>query len=706
MPGCFLKLNHEHCRLVARNATTIASVTQLPVLTIVTSLLLLRADKLKETRPLDRCPTGCSCDDVRRHVTCRKQGWAEVPRNLGLGFEWVDLSWNQLALITREMLERGGLSQVVRLNLSANGIEMFLDLSHNNMTSLSLRSFEGCELLLTLDLSYNYLKSVDGVLDGLKELSRLNLQNNRLTHLTSSTFKDLKSLRYLVLANNKIHDVDKRTFKNLDKLIFLSLRNNPLSSNLPRLQFASSSLSNIHLSNCHLSKMPKGLPNSIKYLQLSRNEVKKLDGWSFEDYPFVNVLVLENNYIREIGPTTFDHMVYLQRLWLEYNDIHKFPPSLPPSLQVLSLENNFIEKLSFDSDDDDGDHGNDGKFGGDDNDGSDDDDDDDDDDDNDGDDDQRKVKKTSKYGGKVSGDKMRSVFPSTSESRDEDDVDINNNNNNYHNNYHNKNINNYYLNRDNYNQNYNNNNIIDDDGDDNNENNKNKPQSNGNLNYESKSTIVNFQSRNKWSQKSQRTAKIFNIKSLFLSKNVITTISVDFFRTFFQLRYLDLSSNKLTKLENLIFKHLNTLKFLDLSGNPLIVLDRDCFLGLKSLVGLNLGSNYEVSVLVDNEAMTKLPKLKSLVLDGSFALINTMLNSENFMKHLKTLTTLSVIDSNLIHAKVDLPKLLPSLRALKISGLNWHCGRDLLWLLVALRSGIVGRKYAATNLLVLFFLSS
>jgi len=79
-------------------------------------------------------------------------------------------------------------------------------------------------MLLHLDLSDNRLTSVDGAFAGLRQLSRLDLRNNRLTDITQFTFRDQLNLRYLLLSENHIVHVDRRSFRSLEKLMYHSCR--------------------------------------------------------------------------------------------------------------------------------------------------------------------------------------------------------------------------------------------------------------------------------------------------------------------------------------------------------------------------------------------------------------------------------------------------------------------------------------------------
>ena len=65
--------------------------------------------------------------------------------------------------------------------------------------------------------------------------------------------------------------------------------------------FHSLFLSYVDLSECHLASVPRGLPASIRYLQLRRNNMTAVRRASFADCPFVSILVLDENDIAEVG---------------------------------------------------------------------------------------------------------------------------------------------------------------------------------------------------------------------------------------------------------------------------------------------------------------------------------------------------------------------------------------------------------------------
>jgi Leucine-rich repeat (LRR) protein len=142
----------------------------------------------------------------------------------------------------------------------------------------------------------------------------LDLRNNFITALSEFTFRDLSNLRYLFLTNNRIYIVDKRTFRSLPSLLYLVLKGNPLHE-VTRFYFhVPSSLSYIDLSECGLTVLPAGLPVSLRYLQMRRNNVTSLASDAFVDCPDVNIAVLDENKIERIDNGSLTRLRRLQQV--------------------------------------------------------------------------------------------------------------------------------------------------------------------------------------------------------------------------------------------------------------------------------------------------------------------------------------------------------------------------------------------------------
>ena len=143
---------------------------------------------------------------------------------------------------------------------------------------------------------------------------RLDLRNNYLTSLTEFTFRDLSGLRYMFLNNNRIYHIERRALRHLHHLLYLVLRGNPLAD-IGRLHFHTpSALSYIDMSECSLTSVPRGLPTSLRYIQLRRNNLTILDAQTFAECAQVNILVLDENKVHTVDNGTFTAMSHLQQV--------------------------------------------------------------------------------------------------------------------------------------------------------------------------------------------------------------------------------------------------------------------------------------------------------------------------------------------------------------------------------------------------------
>uniref|UniRef100_A0A9J8CMV4 Slit homolog 1 protein n=1 Tax=Cyprinus carpio carpio TaxID=630221 RepID=A0A9J8CMV4_CYPCA len=116
--------------------------------------------------PLARCPAECSCLDTV--VRCSNKGLKVLPKG-----------------IPKDVTE--------------------LDLSNNQISTLSNHSFSNMSELLTLILSYNRLRCIPiKAFDGLKSL-RLSLHGNDIAVIPDGAFKDLSSLSHLALGANPLY---------------------------------------------------------------------------------------------------------------------------------------------------------------------------------------------------------------------------------------------------------------------------------------------------------------------------------------------------------------------------------------------------------------------------------------------------------------------------------------------------------------------
>ncbi|CAG9787320.1 unnamed protein product [Diatraea saccharalis] len=147
----------------------------------------------------------------------------------------LDLSFNPLSdkTINNVLTEP---KTVRELNLAGTGMKSVgqletpflysLNLSYNNITNLSEKTFTRTTLLESLDLSHNNIKDVAGALSiswpKLKNLQLLNISDNPVPMIIDGNFEGLSSLRVLDIRNlDKCTRIEKNAFRSLPNLVEL-----------------------------------------------------------------------------------------------------------------------------------------------------------------------------------------------------------------------------------------------------------------------------------------------------------------------------------------------------------------------------------------------------------------------------------------------------------------------------------------------------
>uniref|UniRef100_A0A1A8DU18 Slithomolog 2 n=1 Tax=Nothobranchius kadleci TaxID=1051664 RepID=A0A1A8DU18_NOTKA len=140
--------------------------------------------------PVLRCPAECSCLDTV--VRCSNKGLTSLPKGLPKETTELYLDGNHFTQVPVE------LSHYKHLTL--------IDLSNNQISTLSNHSLSNMSELLTLILSYNRLRCIPvRAFDGLKSLRLLSLHGNDISLIPEGAFKDLSSLSHLALGANPLY---------------------------------------------------------------------------------------------------------------------------------------------------------------------------------------------------------------------------------------------------------------------------------------------------------------------------------------------------------------------------------------------------------------------------------------------------------------------------------------------------------------------
>ncbi|XP_052396315.1 extracellular matrix protein 2 [Carassius gibelio] len=192
-----------------------------------------------------------------------------------------------------------------------------------NRTSSQDSLPEGCKLagsrISCKQIGFSHLPVITN-----QEVTILELPGNNLTRITPSGFSELPKLEELDLSLNKLEDSSfgQRLFMNLTKLKSLKLDDNALTA-IPRL------------------------PSSLEDLKINNNKINQLATHSFKGLSNLKVLELAGNilYGGSIEPLAFKPLKALKFLRLDKNRFSAIPADLPPSIEVLRLQDNQIVEV-------------------------------------------------------------------------------------------------------------------------------------------------------------------------------------------------------------------------------------------------------------------------------------------------------------------------------------------------------------------------
>ncbi|XP_022825181.1 protein artichoke-like [Spodoptera litura] len=233
----------------------------------------------------------------------------------GVNVSTLDLSFQELATV-----EDYAFNQMVRLETLA--------LNNNGIYLLSNMCFRTLTNLLSLDLSFNKISSIDFDKTDLIRLDSLFLRNNRLVQIKHENFQHLTSLQFLDLSGNSISQLEANSFKSLRSLINLKISANPFTGTLKTGTF-------------------DGLV-SLPSLDISRNLLTTIQNASFNDMTELKNLNMSRSKIKELQFNVFVNTGYVETLDLSFNELDNFCVNLTElvGLSILLLNNNLIKTIS------------------------------------------------------------------------------------------------------------------------------------------------------------------------------------------------------------------------------------------------------------------------------------------------------------------------------------------------------------------------
>ncbi len=277
----------------------------------------------------------CRASGEEYRVDCTDPELEEVPWNLPSNITELYISGTNLELLHEFSFYN--YSDLRELDLSANKIteveqrafhqqfklEVLVLRGNPELSVLDPGSFTPLINLHTLELSQCSLTQIPFRMN-LPLLERLDMKDNDIEDVPTSTFQTCPSLLDINLENNNINNLGNNAFSGTSSLQRLFLRNNEISD---------------------IQQQDFGTLESLEILDISDNSIPQLDNNIFRDLESLNILYLQDNAIASLGSNAFSGLSSLTQLHLDNNALQEVP-DIPsdhlPSLRTLKLSGNAI----------------------------------------------------------------------------------------------------------------------------------------------------------------------------------------------------------------------------------------------------------------------------------------------------------------------------------------------------------------------------
>ncbi|XP_059181930.1 leucine-rich repeat-containing G-protein coupled receptor 5A-like [Centropristis striata] len=333
------------------------------------------------------CPGRCRCevDGLLHRVDCSDQGLRGAPGNLSVFTSYLDLSMNNLTVLSSGALSN--LHFLEELRLAGNDLSFIprgafiglynlkvLMLQNNQLRSVPAEAFNNLHNLQSLRLDANHISSVPvGCFSGLRSLRHLWLDDNALTEVPVAALGELPALQAMTLALNHISHVPDQAFSRLGRLVVLHLNNNRIVSMGTDCFHGLHSLETLDLNYNSLVEFPTAIRSlsHLKELGFHSNNIQSIPEQAFTGNPSLITIFFYDNPIQSVGRSAFQNLPELRTLSLNgAADLTEFPDltgttslesltitgaritSLPssvceqlPNLQLLDLSYNQIQTL-------------------------------------------------------------------------------------------------------------------------------------------------------------------------------------------------------------------------------------------------------------------------------------------------------------------------------------------------------------------------
>ncbi|XP_022145113.1 receptor-like protein 12 [Momordica charantia] len=267
--------------------------------------------------------------------------WLEISNNNQLSVHYTNVSFG---------------SNLVRIDMGSLKLEKFpyflrhqknlnhLNLSDNQIQGEIPKWFTELSVLITLDLSHNFLSSGIELLITLNNLGQLILDFNLFNKLPILMLSPL--LYGFSASNNQLSGNIHPSICQATNLNFLDLSNNSLSGEIPSCMFNLNALQFLELKRNNFSGAILIPPPVIIVYTASENQLTGEIPPSICHATYITILTLSNNHLSGTIPPCLTNMTYLSALDLKSNNFSGTIPTIfsrGSQLRSLDLNNNQME---------------------------------------------------------------------------------------------------------------------------------------------------------------------------------------------------------------------------------------------------------------------------------------------------------------------------------------------------------------------------
>ncbi|XP_006008585.1 leucine-rich repeat neuronal protein 3 [Latimeria chalumnae] len=278
------------------------------------------------------CPQSCICE-IRPWFTpkstymeaptvdCNDLGLLNFPKQLPADTQILLLQTNNILKIENSIEY---LINLTELDLSQNNLSSMSDISLGNMSQLLSLHLEenklselpdnclsGLTHLQELYINHNVLSTITpGAFVGLDNLLRLHLNSNRLLTINSKWFEAIPSLEILTIGENPIIRIEDMNFKPLINLRSLVLAGSNLTEIADNALVGLNNLESISFYDNRFVKVPHVALQKVadlKFLDLNKNPIQRIKKGDFR-----NML-----HLKELGINNMPDLVSIDRLSLD-----------------------------------------------------------------------------------------------------------------------------------------------------------------------------------------------------------------------------------------------------------------------------------------------------------------------------------------------------------------------------------------------------